>query len=83
MVTMIEAPFRTPAVAGAGGVDRAPACGAATGQRAVRVPAITGGANGKQDAAGAAHFLAQRDVHGVASAATTAPWTYTAIPWHN
>lgn len=76
LVAMIEAPFRTPAVSGAGGGDRASARGDATGRRAVRVPAITRGAQGKQGAAGAAHLLAQRHVHGVASAATTAPWTY-------
>lgn len=79
MVAMIQASFRTSAVAGAGGGDRAPARGGATGWRAVRVPAITGGADGKQGVAGAAHLLAQRDVHGVASAATTAPWTYAPI----
>src|SRR5450756_1005741 len=45
-----------------------------TGRRAVGVTAITGGADGEQRAAEAAHFLAQRDVvHGVASAAVTSP----------
>ena len=58
MVPMIEATFRTPAVAGSRRADRAPARGDATAQRAVGVTAITGQANGKQGAAGAAHLLA-------------------------
>ena len=74
MVAVVELPFYRGAMPRPRGAHAAVTSRPLTGRRAVGVPAITGQANGKQGAAGATHLLAQRDVvHGVASAATTAP----------
>ena len=76
VVAMIEATFWTPAVSVTGGRDRAPAAGAATRERAVRVAAITGDADREDPMTATAGFLAERNVHGV-GAAVRSDWTYS------
>ena len=77
MIAMVQSSFRRALMPRLGGAHAASTPRALTGRRAVRLTAITGGANGKQGTAGAAHLLAQRDVvQGVTSAAVTSPWTY-------
>jgi hypothetical protein len=74
MIAMVQSAFPRALMRGLRVTDNAVSPRSPTGGRAVGVPAITRDANGEQRAAGAAHFLAERDVvHGVASAAATSP----------
>ena len=77
MIAMIEAAFRTPAVAGSRRADRAPTRGDATARRAVRVAAITGNTDRKDPVTETAGLQAKRCVHSVGAAAVRSDWTYS------
>jgi hypothetical protein len=74
---MIEATFGTAPVAPAGGADRRAAGSCATGDRAIRVAAITRRADREEAVAAAADLLAKRRVHDVGAAARF-DWTQLA-----
>jgi hypothetical protein len=74
MVSVIEAAFRTGAMAAAGGADRSATRRRATGRRAIRVAAIARGADREEAAAEPTGFLAERRIHDV-GAATHSNWT--------
>jgi hypothetical protein len=69
VIAMIEAPFRTAAMALARGVDRLPARRRTTRRRAKGVTAITRWADREEPIAAATDFLAKRRVHDVGAAA--------------
>ena len=73
---MIEAAFRTAAVALTSRRHRPSASGGATARRAVRVAAITGDTDREDPMTATAGFLAERNVHGV-GAAVRSDWTYS------
>jgi hypothetical protein len=68
MIPMIEATFRTPAVAVTGGRDRSLPAGGATRARAVRVATIAGDTDRKEAVTATARLLAKWYVHGVGAA---------------
>jgi hypothetical protein len=74
MIPMIEAAFRTAAMALARGADRLAPTAAATRRRAIGVAAITGGADREEPVAEPAGALAERGVDHV-GAATRSDWT--------
>jgi hypothetical protein len=74
VIAMIEAPFETPPMALARGVDRRAAGRRATRRRAVHVAPITRRADGEEAVAPPADLLAKRRVHDVGATARS-DWT--------
>lgn len=69
MIAMIEAPFGTAAMPLTRGADRGAAGRLPTRRRAIRMAAITRGADRKEAIAASTDFLAKRRVHDVEAAA--------------
>ena len=81
MIAMIEAAFRTVPMSAASGAHRSAAIGGATPGGAIRMAAITRGADREEAVAPPTRFLAKQRIHNV-GAATHSNWTRTSHPWH-
>ena len=74
VIAMIQAPFRTAAMAAAGRAEAISTGGGATRGRAIRLAAVTRDADGEEPVAASTDLLAERRVHDV-GAATRSDWT--------